>query len=74
MQSFRESSNSPTANLSFRSPLDPTLTVALSTFPLLTLLVSSQLIAKGMTQLGQSSEELFRGERLPILPLLNPQK
>ncbi|MEL6161210.1 MAG: hypothetical protein AAFR18_18530 [Cyanobacteria bacterium J06627_32] len=70
MQSFREPSNSPAADISFRSPLDPNWTISLSTLPLLALLVSGQLIAEGMTQLGQSSEELFRGERLPSLPLL----
>jgi hypothetical protein len=43
------------------------LLLSLSTAPLLLLLVSGKALAKAMNELGQASEEIFRGDRLPIL-------
>lgn len=37
---------------------------------MLAAVVSSQMVAHTLRQLGESSEELFRGDRLPTLPLL----
>ncbi|MEB3310947.1 MAG: hypothetical protein VKJ02_12000 [Snowella sp.] len=44
------------------------LCLSLVTFPLLVGLGISQTLAKGMIEFGQASEEIFRGDRLPILP------
>lgn len=41
--------------------------LSLSTFPLLLLLVGSKALTKAIEELGQASEEIFRGDRLPIL-------
>ncbi len=43
------------------------LSVSAMTFPLLGGLVLSRLAMAGLTQLGNTSEELFRGDRLPLL-------
>lgn len=40
----------------------------ISTVPVLTALVAGKYAAETMQAIGQSSEELFRGDRLPILP------
>ena len=41
--------------------------VSMITGPFLLGLVGARAIAEGLTQLGLASEEVFRGERLPIL-------
>lgn len=41
--------------------------VSMMTGPFLLGLVGVRAIAAGLTQLGLASEEVFRGERLPIL-------
>jgi len=41
--------------------------VAALTVPMLLLLVGSKAIAEGLENLGQASEEIFRGDRLPVL-------
>lgn len=46
--------------------------LSLSTVPLLLALVGSQALAKAMKEVGQASEEIFRGDRLPILKLSTP--
>ncbi|MEM9089098.1 MAG: hypothetical protein AAGC93_10175 [Cyanobacteria bacterium P01_F01_bin.53] len=70
MKSFRE----PTANtlppLSISLPIAVDLTVSLGTMPLLVLLTSGRAITSGLAELGAASEEVFRGEQLPVLPLL----
>ena len=43
------------------------LSVSAVTLPLLGGLVLSRLAIAGLTQLGSASEELFRGDRLPLL-------
>lgn len=50
-------------------PLDIMLGVA--TIPLLVGLVGTKLIARTVIELGQASEEIFRGDRLPLLNLSN---
>ncbi len=42
--------------------------LSLVTFPLLAGLGIAHTFTKGMVELGQASEEIFRGDRLPILP------
>jgi len=41
--------------------------LSLSTAPLLLLLLGGKALTQAMDELGQASEELFRGDRLPIL-------
>lgn len=40
----------------------------ISTVPVLTALVVGKAIAETVQAIGQNSEEVFRGDRLPILP------
>ncbi|KJH73412.1 hypothetical protein [Aliterella atlantica] len=40
----------------------------ISTVPVLAALVAGKAVAETMQAIGQSSEEVFRGDRLPILP------
>ena len=42
--------------------------VSMVTGPFLLGLIGARAIADSLTQLGLASEEVFRGERLPILP------
>lgn len=44
------------------------LCLSIVTFPLLVGLGISHTLTKGIVELGQASEEIFRGDRLPILP------
>ncbi len=46
--------------------------LSLSTFPLLLVLVGGQALTKAIAELGQASEEIFRGDRLPILHISQP--
>ncbi len=43
------------------------MVVSMLTGPFLLGLLGARAIADGLTQLGLASEEVFRGERLPIL-------
>ena len=45
----------------------PNMMVSMITGPFLFGLLGARAIAEGLTQLGLASEEVFRGERLPIL-------
>lgn len=50
--------------------LQPThLLLSLSTAPLLLFLVGSRALAIALRDMGQTSEELFRGDRLPVLKI-----
>ncbi|MFK8185564.1 MAG: hypothetical protein AB8B99_19480 [Phormidesmis sp.] len=70
MQSFREPAAPvrPAPSLSIPVPIDFALVAG--TIPLLAFVVSARLVAEGLTELGNASEELFRGERLPTRPLM----
>jgi hypothetical protein len=48
--------------------------VSLATVPLLLIIVGSRVFADIMQDWGQGSEEIFRGDRLPLLriPLTQP--
>lgn len=53
--------------------------IACLTVPMLLGLVGGQAIADGLQSLGQASEEIFRGDRLPVLhfpvePTTDPQE
>ncbi|MBF2051766.1 MAG: hypothetical protein EDM05_047430 [Leptolyngbya sp. IPPAS B-1204] len=43
--------------------------LSLSTAPLLLVLIGSRALAKMVQDMGQTSEEVFRGERLPVLKI-----
>jgi len=77
MTSFQEpkSSLAPEAlsNIKISLPLPMTLAIGATTAPFLGLLLSGRAVAQQLTQLGVSSEELFRGDRLPVLPALKPE-
>ncbi len=58
------------SGFSIALPLPTDIAISLVTLPMLAAVVSSQLLAHTLQQIGDSSEELFRGDRLPSLPLL----
>jgi hypothetical protein len=43
------------------------LVIAVTTIPVLTLILTTRCVAQATLELGQLSEEIFRGDRLPIL-------
>lgn len=45
----------------------PQILLSVATVPLLVALVSSKALAEGVRELGLLSEEIFRGDRLPVL-------
>ena len=45
------------------------LLLSLGTAPLLVALVGSKVLATLMQEIGQTTEELFRGDRLPVLKI-----
>lgn len=45
----------------------PNVVLSIVTGPFLLGLISARMAAESLTQLGQASEEFFRGERLPSL-------
>jgi hypothetical protein len=55
--------------LDFKLPTQ--ILLSLGTAPLLLVLIGSKALATAMTELGQASEEIFRGDRLPILHIPN---
>lgn len=58
--------SSPSASSGFKTlPVD--LLISLVTPPLLLGMIGSHAAALVLSQLGQASEELFRGDRLPVL-------
>lgn len=70
MQSFREPAVLSPLDLPKSLPLAVDITICLTTVPLLSLLLLERTLASALSDLGEASEELFRGDRLPILPLL----
>lgn len=56
---------------SFDLPGNPVLWLSLATVPLLFILLTTKALFEIMQQLGLASEELFRGDRLPILTLFD---
>ncbi|KPQ33276.1 MAG: hypothetical protein HLUCCA11_19165 [Phormidesmis priestleyi Ana] len=71
MQSFREPPSNALPELSITLPLAMNLSLSLTTLPFLMLLITSQVASHASVELGKASEELFRGDRLPIQPLIN---
>ncbi|NJR50811.1 MAG: hypothetical protein HC780_15830 [Leptolyngbyaceae cyanobacterium CSU_1_3] len=70
MQSSSTSSDSEQIPQSFK--LNPEILLGMATLPVLVGLVGIQAIAQTVHELGVLSEELFRGDRLPVLDLSEP--
>ncbi len=54
------------------SNIPTNLLLSLGTIPVLAVLIAGKAVGKALIELGQASEELFRGDRLPVLE--NKQK
>lgn len=52
-------------------PLGPTIWLSLVTSPFILIFLAIGFLSETLTELGQASEELFRGTRLPILHFPN---
>lgn len=52
---------------------DLSLLVSLATIPFLVVLVGGQVMNRQLLDLSLASEELFRGDRLPLLPFPDPE-
>jgi len=59
----------PMSSLLAQMPTMPNLAVSVATVPVLVGLLGGHAIADILHQVGLASEELFRGERLPILAI-----
>ena len=70
MQSFRQPSDPDLVNPSISASVPVDLALVAGTLPLLAFVIGTQWIAAGFTEIGKASEELFRGDRLPIRPLM----
>jgi hypothetical protein len=70
MQSSSSSSDSEKNPQSFK--VNSEILLGLATLPVLVGLVSIQAIGQVVQELGVLSEELFRGDRLPVLDLSEP--
>lgn len=57
----------PMSNSSSKISTD--ILLSFSTVPLLLILVGGRALAVAMQEMGQTSEELFRGDRLPVLKI-----
>ncbi|MBD2437752.1 hypothetical protein [Nostoc sp. FACHB-110] len=62
-----QSSTNPGLNLVLFS-IPQSLLLEIGTASILLLLTSQKATVKALESIGQASEELFRGDRLPILP------
>lgn len=70
MQSFRESSKSAPPQPTVRISMPTEAALVAGTLPLLALIVGARVVGDGLIELGKASEELFRGDRLPLRPLM----
>ena len=71
MQSFRPPEPPTVSAPSIQLPIATELLISLSSVPLISLLALGRVAASTLTEIGKASEELFRGDRLPSLPLLD---
>lgn len=55
------------------SLIDPEILVGLAVVPILMGMVGVRAIVDGLQELGSLSEEIFRGDRLPVLDVSNSQ-
>ncbi|MGI0487597.1 hypothetical protein ACN4EK_19315 [Pantanalinema rosaneae CENA516] len=59
--------NEPTPNTATSTPRSPDLWLSLATIPVLMGVLGGRAILQTVQELGQLSEEIFRGDRLPLL-------
>lgn len=57
-----------------QSPIELDVAISVLTVPLLGGLVGARSLLQGMKTLGEASEEIFRGERLPIIHVEQQQE
>lgn len=50
-----------------KASIEPSILLSIATSPFLLASIAIQSFNKSMIELGQASEEIFRGDRLPIL-------
>ena len=70
MQSFRPPESSPSPTVHIQLPIATDVAISFGSLPLVALIAVGHIFADGLTEIGQASEELFRGDRLPSLPLM----
>lgn len=58
----------------FEFKISSNVLIGLATVPLLGIILGSRAIAEALQTMGESSEEVFRGDRLPLLNLTNNSK
>lgn len=66
------SDRSPSISSNTLNFLDPDVAVSLITVPVLGAIVAGHAIAQAVHSFGAISEEIFRGDRLPILDFVEP--
>lgn len=64
---WRNIVENPTMANSTNPKLASDVLVSVATIPFLLVLLGSRVAAKAFQEMGQMSEEVFRGDRLPIL-------
>ena len=67
MQSFRENSSGNTTVTTPGVKIPSNLLISLATGPMLLALLGNKAINQLLPEIGQYSEEIFRGDRLPML-------
>ncbi|MDZ8184740.1 MAG: hypothetical protein RMX96_07815 [Nostoc sp. ChiSLP02] len=65
-----QSSDNPPSNLDFLS-IPQSLLLQIGTASIVLLLITGKSTVKALEAIGEASEELFRGDRLPILEFPN---
>ena len=55
-------------------PNSATIWVSLATVPVLFGILAAHSLAENLRELGQASEEIFRGDRLPLLNFPEPEE
>lgn len=63
---------SPSISSNTLNFLDPDVAVSLITVPVLGAIVAGHAIAQAVQSVGAISEEIFRGDRLPVLDFVEP--
>lgn len=57
------------SHITKESIICPEFCLSLATFPFMLTLSLIDSFTQGLTELGQASEEIFRGDRLPVIQL-----
>ena len=70
IHSFRRAVESTRLDPSIRISMPVGVALVAGTLPMLAAVVGGHIVSKGLIELGKASEELFRGDRLPIRPLM----